>query len=130
MKKLMVVLLIVIVIFSSVSVFATSTESDVLEGDSRVSSFREKMENDLKKFKEKYGETYGLAAYILDRVRVYSIPVGFVGIAISGTLAYVINARNLSQRQRGWGMMIGFILFIAICQILPLAFALATLSWG
>lgn len=130
MKKLIAILLIITVMLSSVSVFATSTESDVLEGESMISKITNKNNETLKKYIEKYGDTYGWAAYILNIVQRFSIPVGFVGIAISGTLTYVINARNLAQRQRGWGIMIGFILFMAICQMLPLLFALAFQSWG
>lgn len=129
MKKLFAVLLIVFIVLSNIAIYASPVDL-VQDGESEITGFRKKINQDLESFKGRYGESYGLVAYILNRLQVYSIPISFAGLAITGTLTYVINARNLSQRQRGWRMMISILLFLVICQILPLAFALATNIWG
>lgn len=129
MKKLFAVLLIIFIVLSNIAIYASPVDF-IQDGDSEITGFRKKINQDLESFKGRYGESYGLVAYILNRLQVYSIPISFAGLAITGTLTYVINARNLSQRQRGWRMMISILLFLVICQILPLAFALATNIWG
>jgi len=132
MKKLFSLLLILVIMtmLLSSSVCATHILNDIQTEDSQILSFRQQMESDIQKFVERYGQAYGIVAYILNRLQVFSIPICFAGLAISGTLTYVINAKRMDQRQRGWNIMIGFLLFLVICQILPLAFALATVSWG
>ena len=81
-------------------------------------------------YQESYGNnTYGLAAYILNIIRIYSIPFGFVGIAISGIYRYIIGIRKLDVRDKGFGAMIGIITVMVICQILPLVFAIVVKGW-
>lgn len=130
MKKICSILLIMFIIFSNVNIYAASVAEELQKSDSQILSISDSMRRDIDKYNEKYGPSYGIIAYILNRLQVFSIPICFAGLAISGTLTYVINARRLDQRQRGWGIMIGFLTFLVICQVLPLAFALATISWG
>ena len=86
-------------------------------------------EKKLEDYKEEYGsDAYGIAAYILNAVRIYSIPVCFVGIAIGG-IYQVIGIRKLDERDRGFGIMIGCITVLVITQLLPLIFAIVVKGW-
>ena len=62
-------------------------------------------------------------------IRIYSIPVGFIGIAISGIYRYVIGIRKMDVRDKGFGVMIGIITVLVICQVLPLIFAIVVKGW-
>ena len=91
---------------------------------------KDKELKNLQDYQEAYGnDTYGLAAYILNVIRIYSIPFGFVGIAISGIYRYVIGIRTMDVRDKGFGAMIGIITVVVICQVLPLVFAIVVKGW-
>ena len=75
-------------------------------------------------YQEKYGSNiYGLVAYILNLVRIYSIPLCFLGIAIGAIHQYVIGIRKLDTLEKGMALIVSFVTILIICQILPLAFA-------
>ena len=97
---------------------------------SELKDLKEKSNSELQEFIEKYGsQTYGIAAYILDKVRIYSIPLCFVGIAIGAIYQYVIGIRKLDVRDKGFGVVIAFVTILIICQILPLIFAIVVKGW-
>ena len=149
MKKLLIVFLIAfmfICTMNTVFVYATSdnqVSSDVQEQGSNLlgnglsndtkselKDLKEKSNSELQEFIEKYGsQTYGIAAYILDKVRIYSIPLCFVGIAIGAIYQYVIGIRKLDVRDKGFGVVITFVTILIICQILPLIFAIVVKGW-
>ena len=70
-----------------------------------------------------------MTAFILNKVRIYSIPLCFVGIAISAIYQYVIGIRKLDVRDKGFNIMIAIITVFVICQILPLIFAIVVKGW-
>ena len=70
-----------------------------------------------------------MAAFILNKVRIYSIPICFVGIAISAIYQYVIGIRKLDVRDKGFNVMIAIITVFVICQVLPLIFAIVVKGW-
>lgn len=110
---------------------STNTTAD-LRNDATVSlvDMKDKALETLEDYQESYGDaTYGLVAYILNIIRLYSIPFGFVGIAISGIYRYVIGIRKLDVRDKGFGAMIGIITVMVICQVLPLVFAIVVKGW-
>ena len=124
-KKIIAVFMMIMFMFGSMAIYATSGNSmnkqADLTGDSTVS---------LVKIKDEYGnDTYGFAAYILNIIRIYSIPFGFVGIAVSGIYRYIIGIRKLDVRDKGFGAMIGIITVMVICQVLPLIFAIVVKGW-
>ncbi len=94
------------------------TESKIIEiKDSNLKS--------LEDYKVKYGsESYGTVAYILNIVRIYSIPICFLGIAIGAIHQYVIGIRKLDTLERGMAFIVTCVTLLIICQILPLAFAI------
>ena len=85
---------------------------------------------EIKDYTEAYGsESYGMTAYLLNKIRIYSIPCCFVGIAVAAIYQYVIGVRKIDVRDRGLQLMIGFITIFVIAQVLPLIFAIVVKSW-
>ena len=95
------------------------------ESTGKLIEMKEKELKSIEDYNEKYGsEAYGMTAYLLNKIRIYSIPFAFVGIAIAAIFQYVIGIRKLDVRDRGFGVMIAIITVFVICQILPLIFAI------
>lgn len=139
MKKkifcLILVLLVSVIAFSQ-SVYAEESnnqaQNEVLknESTSKIIELKEKDLNSLEDYTITYGsESYGMAAFILNKVRLYSIPLCFVGIAISAIYQYVIGVRKLDVRDKGFNIMIAIITVFVICQVLPLIFAIVVKGW-
>lgn len=127
MKKIAIALIIVMTILSvvvSCKVYASNGE-ELLESSttSELIEIKEKSAKELQDFVEAYGdETYGFAAYILDKVRFFSIPLCFLGIAIGAIYQYVIGIRKLDTRYKGFYAVIAFVTILVICQVLPFIF--------
>lgn len=132
MKKVIVFVLIaiaVVVLFSS-NVLAAQ---EVLNSDtgSKLIELSEKQKEDLDDYVELYGsQAYGLTAFILNRIQLFSIPFCFLGIAISAVYQYVIGIRKLDVRYKGFYTMIAFITLFVIAQVLPLVFAIVIKGFG
>ena len=125
MRKVIVSLFVVFSIFCLNSVYASS--SNVLEDSTtgQIIQIKEKQMNELKDYTESYGsETYGFTAYLLNKVRIYSIPLCFIGIAVGAIWQYVIGIRKLDVHDRGLFLIVGFVTVFVICQVLPLVFAI------
>ena len=109
--------------------YADSVNQLEPQGAGQLVQIKENSEKKLEDYKEEYGsDAYGIAAYILNIVRIYSIPVCFIGIAIGG-IYQVIGIRKLDERDRGFGIMIGCITVLVITQLLPLIFAIVVKGW-
>lgn len=126
MKKLIVSVLLILMIalcfITTNEVYATESTNQ-LEG--QLTEKKEESETTLERYKKSYGsEAYGVTAYILHLVRIYSIPFCFLGITISGIYQYVIGIRKLDVKEKGLKMMVTFVTLLVICQILPLAFTI------
>ncbi len=137
-KKIAAIIMIVMLILGlcATSIYATdtnvTTNSVDLKNDATVNleKIKDRELETLQDYQESYGDnTYGLVAYILNIIRLYSIPFGFVGIAISGIYRYIIGIRKLDVRDKGFGAMIGIITVMVICQVLPLVFAIVVKGW-
>lgn len=134
MRKVLIVFAIIISIIGINSVYAANTtvENEIIsqETKSQLVEIKAKELQSIEDYNEAYGSnTYGLVAYILDKVRVYSIPVAFLGIAIAAIYQYVIGIRKLDVRDKGFGVMIGIVTMLIICQVLPLIFAIVVKGW-
>ncbi len=137
MKKVIALFMLIMCVFGCMAIYASNavpssnTQAD-LTGNATVNLVKLK-DNQLKTLQDyqaAYGnDTYGFAAYALNIIRIYSIPFGFVGIAISGIYRYVIGIRKLDVRDKGFGAMIGIITVMVICQVLPLVFAIVVKGW-
>lgn len=131
MKKIVACFFIAMALFSMTVVYANS-ENQTLPGvnEGEIIEIKENAERELQEYTELYGnESYGMTAYILDKVRIYSIPFCFVGIAISAIYQYVIGIRKLDVRDKGFNAMIGMVTMLIICQVLPLIFAIVVKGW-
>ena len=130
MKKniiLVTTLIAIFIIFASLipnNVFAEGNTVETTH-QSKLLEIKEQHANTLEEYHKKYdSEAYGLTAYILHMVQIYSIPICFLGIVISLIYKTVIGRRNLENAERGLGMSVAFITITIICQVLPLVFAL------
>ena len=113
-----------IVIFGCNQVYAAENIIDQ-QNESQLIKIKENSAKTLEEYKQKYGsDAYGLTAYVLNIIRIYSIPLCFLGIAVSAIYQYVIGIRKLDTQEKGLVMMISFVTILVICQILPLAFAI------
>ncbi|MBS5857859.1 MAG: hypothetical protein ACLTKT_05440 [Clostridia bacterium] len=126
MKKTIIFITLLVIIFGLFSftseVFASESILDE-ETESKIVEIKEKELNSIADYQEKYGsKAYGTVAYILNLVRVYSIPLCFLGIAIGAIHQYVIGIRKLDTLEKGMGLIVTFVTILIICQILPLAF--------
>ncbi len=132
MKKLIAIIFIIFLVFGTVCVYATS-EQNTLKPETATSNLvelKDKAWNSLQDYQAAYGnDTYGLAAYILNVVRIYSIPFGFVGIVIAAIYRYVIGIRKLDVQDKGFGVLVAIITVMVICQVLPLIFAIVVRGW-
>lgn len=131
LKKVVIVTLMILTIFGFTSVFATTAEEILNSTQStELLEIKESTKGVLAEYVEKYGSTpYGLVAYILNAVRIYSIPFCFIGIAIGSIYQYVIGIRKLDVRDKGFNLIITFVTILLICQVLPLVFAIVVNGW-
>lgn len=130
MKKVVAVLFILICLFFTCTAYAANQNILDDQTSSQLVQIKEKEFKEIQDYTETYGsESYGMTAYILNKVRVYSIPSCFIGIAIAAIYQYVIGVRKIDVRDRGLILMITFITILVICQVLPLIFAIVVKSW-
>ena len=127
MKKILAIITIFIVIIGTFLVVTNvyAAEQAIDEGtESKIVEIKDNAAKSLEDYQEKYGsDIYGLVAYILNLVRIYSIPLCFLGIAIGAIHQYVIGIRKLDTLEKGMALIVTFVTILIICQILPLAFA-------
>lgn len=126
MKKTIIFITLLVIIFGLFSFTSEVLASESIldeETESKIVEIKEKELNSIADYQEKYGsKAYGTVAYILNLVRVYSIPLCFLGIAIGAIHQYVIGIRKLDTLEKGMGLIVTFVTILIICQILPLAF--------
>ena len=129
MKKVLAIFTILVMtlwIFTFTNtVYAETTKAIDNKTESQLVEIKETQTKSLEDYKQKYGsDAYGTVAYILNIVRIYSIPFCFLGIAIGAIHQYVIGIRKLDTLEKGMGLIVTFVTLLIICQILPLAFAM------
>ena len=133
MKKVIAVIFIILVIFGTVSVYATNTNNNALSAEAATSNLvelKDKAWKSMQDYQAAYGnDTYGMVAYFLNIVRIYSIPFGFVGIVMAAIYRYVIGIRKLDVQDKGFGTLVAIITVMVICQVLPLIFAIVVRGW-
>ena len=141
MKRIGIIFAVMLCVFSSNIVLATNVRSmqttNMQENQATQSStmnqlveMKDNEKKTLEDYVQAYGsETYGLTAYILNKVQVYSIPFCFIGVAISAIYQYVLGIRKLDTRDKGFAIMISIITIFIIAQVLPLIFAIVVKGW-
>ena len=128
MKKGLIIVTIIMLLIGTLfivsNVYAAENRSIDETTESKIVELKENAASSLEDYKEKYGsDVYGTVAYILNIVRIYSIPIGFLGIAIGAIHQYMIGVRKLDTLERGMAFIVTCVTLLIICQILPLAFA-------
>ncbi len=134
MKKVLTILFVLLIIFGTVSVYATTASQNTLTSGTTSTTnlveLKDKALKSLEDYQVAYGDnTYGFAAYILNIIRIYSIPFGFIGIVIAAIYRYVIGIRKLDVQDKGFGVLVAIITVMVICQVLPLVFAIVVRGW-
>ena len=131
MKKILTILTIIVVIFGIIfcimpnKVYAEDLVQEVQREQGSLLKLKENQAKSLEEYKQKYGsDSYGLTAYILHIVQIYSIPFCFLGIIISIIYKVIIGSRHLENAEKGLGMIVAVVTLTIICQVLPLVFAL------
>ena len=131
MKKVIAIISILFLLMGCTSVYAANQVTETAQSTTgKIIEIKDKELKSLEDYKESYGsDTYGLVAYVLNKVRIYSIPVAFLGIALSAIYQYVIGIRKLDVRDKGFNAMIGIVTMLIICQVLPLIFTIVVKGW-
>ncbi|MBP3255502.1 MAG: hypothetical protein J6M60_03330 [Clostridia bacterium] len=151
MKKFGIILATIMCLFSTTVVYASNpnvgntiksmdttantanTIGGIVEKQTQTDQLvkmKDNEKNTLEDYQEAYGsQSYGLTAYILHLVQIYSIPFCFIGIAVSGIYQYVLGIRKLDTRDKGFAIMISIVTIFIIAQILPLIFAIVVKGW-
>ncbi len=112
-----------IVMFAYNNVYAASDKVINNETKSTLIELKEREMSSLKDYEETYGsKSYGITAFILHRVQVYSIPFCFLGIVIAAMHKYILGIRHLESYEKGLALMITFVIIGVVCQVLPLVF--------
>lgn len=134
-RKISMIIIMFVMLVGSFSLFFETfavTGNEVLNSTqaTELVEIKETTKGKLAEYIEKYGSTpFGVAAYILNIVRIYSIPFCFVGIAVGSIYQYVLGIRKLDVRDRGFMLIITFVTILLICQVLPLIFAIVVNGW-
>ena len=134
MKKTAIWLIIILSIFSiclvGAPVYAENSTILNTETAGQLVEIKEKENQELADYVEIYGsESYGFVAYVLGKVRIYSIPLCFLGIAVGAIYQYVIGIRKLDVRDKGMNLVVMFVTLLVICQVLPLVFTVVVKGW-
>lgn len=134
-RKISMIIIMFVMLVGTISLFSSSfavTGNEVLNSTqaTELVEIKESTKEKLAEYIEKYGSTpFGVTAYILNIVRIYSIPFCFVGIAVGSIYQYVLGIRKLDVRDRGFMLIITFVTILLICQVLPLIFAIVVNGW-
>lgn len=133
MKKIFLVSMLVTIIVLSLATTIQAVETkNTLETEtaSELLNMKDETKTQLEEYNRKYGsESYGMTAFILNIVRLYSIPFCFIGIVVGALYQYVLGTRRLDMKQKGFALIVLFITILVICQVLPLIFAIVVRGW-
>ncbi len=127
MKKsitiVMIIAILIAIFLGTTTIYAEDKAIDE-KTESKLVEIKDNNAKSLDDYKIKYGsDAYGTVAYILNIVRIYSIPLCFLGIAYGAIHQYIIGIRKLDTLEKGMALIVTFVTLLIICQILPLAFA-------
>lgn len=118
----------------------TPSTNQKVEGDealptkqkTELLNLKEQSRTALEKYKEKYKNNYvyGVIAYVLNAVRLASVPFFVIGILISVVYEYIIGMKRREMVRKGRGMRITMGSVFVTLQVLPLIFAIVIKFWG
>ena len=119
MKKTLLIftvfLVMIGVFFATTQIYAENKAIDEAT-ESKIIELKDNASSSLADYQDKYGSNvYGLVAYILNLVRIYSIPLCFLGIAIGAIHQYIIGIRKLDTLEKGMALIVSFVTILIIC---------------
>ena len=131
MKKVIAIISILFFLMGCTSVYAANEVNEVAQSTTgKIIEIKDKELKSLDEYREAYGsDSYGLTAFLLNKIRIYSIPFGFVAIIIASIYQYIIGLKKLDVRDKGFALMIASVTIVVICQVLPLVFAIVVKGW-
>ena len=131
MKKILAIISILFLLMGCTSVYAANQVTEMAQSTTgKIIEIKDRELKTLEEYKEAYGsDAYGLTAFLLSKIRVYSIPFGFVAIIIAAIYQYIIGIKKLDVRDKGFALMIASVTIVVICQVLPLVFAIVVKGW-
>ena len=131
MKKVIAIISILFFLMCCTPVYAANEVNEVAQDTTgKLIEIKDRELKTLQEYKDAYGsDAYGLTAYLLNRIRIYSIPFGFVAIIIAAIYQYIIGLKKLDVRDKGFALMIASVTIVVICQVLPLVFAIVVKGW-
>lgn len=133
MKRVVISFIISVLLIGTSAMFTEVRATDNVISNqtaTEITEMKEKTKKELSDYEELYGsKSYGMTAYALNKIRLYSIPFCFLGIAIGAIYQYVIGIRRLDIRDRGFVLIIAFVTIFVIAQVLPLIFAIVVKGW-
>ncbi len=131
MKKVIAIISILFFLMGCTPVYAANEVNEVAQDTTgKLIEIKDRELKTLQEYKDAYGsDAYGLTAYLLNRIRIYSIPFGFVAIIIAAIYQYIIGLKKLDVRDKGFALMIASVTIVVICQVLPLVFAIVVKGW-
>lgn len=119
------IMLMIIVTFCVNKTFAANEKPIDNQTESTLVELKEKEMSSLEDYQDSYGsKSYGLTAYILHKIQVFSIPFCFLGIIVGAIMDYVTGIRHAETKEKGMALMITFITLAIVCQVLPLVFTI------
>lgn len=125
--KLIITIMLVFVFIVNFGciVFAATEQVIDKKTESTLVELKEKEMKSLQDYEETYGsKSYGMTAYILHKVQIFSIPFTILGILVAAVYDYIIGVRHLETKEKGQALMIMFVTLGIICQVLPLVFTI------
>lgn len=100
----------------------TSASKKILNG-------KTKKEQDMARLKDKYNDEFlGTVAYYLEKARVYSLPICFIGITIGAFNFLIVGNKKLDKKEQGFGWIVGFTIGLAVFNVIPLLYALLVIK--
>ena len=126
LTKIMILIIVIIIgcMFFTNNVFATVTATNT-DSETKLIELKNSTATSIEEYTQEYGsQAYGITAYILHLLRIFSIPFCFLGIVVSAIHQYIIGIRKLDTQEKGLAMMVTFVTLAIICQILPLVFTI------
>jgi len=131
-KVILVAMLLAIMLLALGTTILAVEQKNIMETNtaSELITMKEEVKTEKDEYTRKYGsEGFGTTAMILNKIRIYSIPLCFIGIAVGALYQYVLGTRRLDMKQKGFALIIAFITILVICQVLPLIFAIVVRGW-
>ena len=132
MRKIAGVLVVLILMLATIFLPPVYASNQIISNEtkSKLVEIKDTELKSIEDYKATYGSAvYGTVGYILNKIRIYSIPLTFLGIAISVIYQFILGARHAENLYKGFNSMIVIVSLFVICQVLPLVFAIVIKGW-